>query len=70
LGPHSWWIPQGHHHTPKEKIAGMRAGYNMSTLYQGTVGLRRKSVLDEDGPFVLALYLILIALFVVVGFAL
>ncbi len=48
----------------------MRAGYNMSTLYQGTVGLRRKSVLDEDGPFVLALYLILIALFVVVGFAL
>jgi len=44
----------------------------MSTLYQGTVGLRRKSgpFLDEDGPFVLALYLILIALFVVVGFAL
>lgn len=43
----------------------------MKTLYQGPVVLRKSGpLLDEDGPFILALYLILIALFVVVGFAL
>lgn len=42
----------------------------MSTLYQGTVGLRRKSVHEEEGPLVIALYLLLIVVFTVVGFAL
>ena len=42
----------------------------MNTLYQGTVGLRRKSIHDEEGPLVVALYLLLIVVFTVVGFAL
>ena len=42
----------------------------MSTLYQGTVGLRRKSIHDEEGPLVVALYLLMVAAFIVVGFAL
>ena len=41
-----------------------------STLYQGTVELRRKSAHEEEGPLVVALYLLLIVAFVVVGFAL
>ena len=40
------------------------------TLYQGTVGLRRKSVHEEEGPLVVTLYLLLVVAFVVVGFAL
>ena len=39
-------------------------------FYQGTVGLRRKSVHEEEGPLVIALYLLLIGIFTVVGFAL
>lgn len=43
----------------------------MKLTYQGPVVLRKSALLlDEDGPFILALYLIFIALFVVVGFAL
>jgi hypothetical protein len=43
----------------------------MKTIYQGPAKFKKsKPLLDEDGPFILALYLILIALFFVVGFAL
>lgn len=41
----------------------------MNTLYQGTVGLRRKSVHEEEGPLAVTLYLLTVAAFVVVGFA-
>lgn len=41
----------------------------MKKMYQGPAVLR-KSVHEEEGPLVIALYLLLIVVFTVVGFAL
>lgn len=60
--------------TPEGKIAGMRRGTKMKTMYQGPAVLRKsEAVCEDEGPMVLCVWAVcflLIAAFFVVGFAL